>query len=173
MHDASWIALFRRIPANLHEGLVLTLTTGAELVVQSIVKLDTEVVILRGRVAGTHEGGRVILLPYTQLLAVNFTRRLTQTDVTTIFGKNTQSFAADVVLTPAIQDDGTEPKADEAAKETAAQTTPTPGAPGPLSSGKMALPTKAELLAKLRARIADPSRSEPSRSERSDASRRG
>ncbi len=152
MQGPSWITLFRRIPANLHDGLILTLGTGAEVVVQKLVKLDTDVVILRGRMAGTQDSGRVVILPYCHLIAINFARRLSEADVDTIFGKNTQPFAADIALSagaaPAAAAEGDEE--DEAREEEAA---PAP-ANGP-TPAKPALPSKAELLAKLRARLGD------------------
>src|SRR5207237_5741083 len=95
----SWVELFRRVPPNLHDGMILTMTTGGEVVVQKLMKLDPDVAILRGRMAGTQDSGRIILLPYTQLIAINFTRKLSESDVQAIFGKNTQTFAANITLT--------------------------------------------------------------------------
>src|ERR1043166_1073690 len=105
MQGSSWIALFRRIPTSLHDGLILTLTTGGEVVIQQLIKLDADVLILRGRMAGTQDSGRIIVLPYNQLIAINFTRRLSEKDVTAIFGKAHQSFAADITLSPPSKDD--------------------------------------------------------------------
>ncbi len=71
MQGSAWIALFRRIPPNLHDGLMLTLTTGAEIVVQRFVMLEPDYAILCGRMAGTQDNGRIVLLPYSNLVAVN------------------------------------------------------------------------------------------------------
>jgi hypothetical protein len=146
MQGSSWIALFRRIPTNLHDGLILTLTTGGEVVIQQLIKLDADVLILRGRMAGTQDSGRIIVLPYNQLIAINFTRRLSEKDVTAIFGKNAQSFAADITLSPPSKDDDAELDAatDAAADAEAAQKA---------AQAKAALPSKADLIAKLRSRL--------------------
>jgi hypothetical protein len=151
MQGASWIALFRRIPANLHDGLVLSLTTGAEVVVQRFVKLDTDVVVLRGRMAGTQDNGRVVILPYNNLIAINFTRRMSEAEVETVFGKNTQSFAANIALTaaPAADADAAESGEDRAEDEQGANSQPE-GADTPT---KPAMPSKTILIAKLRARL--------------------
>ncbi len=155
MQGASWITLFRRIPANLHDGLALTLTTGSEVVVQRLVKLDAEVIILRGRMAGTQDSGRLVVLPYSQLVAINFARRLTDADVEAIFGKNTQLFAADITLSTGSPGPLAPTEETDEPEEEAAAPAPTNGAAAP---AKPALPSKAELLAKLRARLGDSSR---------------
>src|SRR5256885_16257548 len=101
MQGASWITLFRRIPINLHDGLMLTLSTGAEVVMQKFVKLEPDYAILRGRMAGTQDNGRVIVLPYANLIAVNITRRLLEPEIEAIFGKDAQVFAPSLTLSAA------------------------------------------------------------------------
>ena len=156
MQGASWITLFRRIPANLHDGVILTMTTGGEVVVQKLIKLDADVVILRGRMAGTQDSGRIIILPYTQLMAINFTRRLSEKDVTAIFGNNTQAFAADFALTAPTEEEAADlADADAGAENAVASDKPASGKAQPAKphAGKPGLPSKAELLAKLRSRL--------------------
>ena len=63
----SWIAMFRRIPGNLQDVLSLGLNTGAEIVVQKIIKLEPDFMIVRGRVAGTQDTGRIVLIPYAEI----------------------------------------------------------------------------------------------------------
>ena len=60
MQGASWIALFERIPAKLHDTLALTLVTGAEIIMQSLLRLESDFAIMRGRMAGSTDAGRVI-----------------------------------------------------------------------------------------------------------------
>ena len=41
MHaNQAWITMFRRIPANLHDGLTVGLRSGAEIAIQAILKLE-------------------------------------------------------------------------------------------------------------------------------------
>jgi hypothetical protein len=153
MQGDDWIALFRRIPLNLHDGLILGLTTGAEVVIQKFVKLEQHYVILRGRMAGTQDNGRVVVLPYGNIVTVNVARRLLEPEIEAIFGKDTQQFAASVPLSVAV-----------AAADTAGNDTPldtadaaddaTPGA----APAKPAMPSKTALLAKLRARLNEANR---------------
>lgn len=82
-----WIALFRRIPADLHDNLSLGLTTGVEIVTQRILKLEPDFMITRGRLAGTTDPGRIIMIPYTQLTHVSILRVLGEAEVEAIFGQ--------------------------------------------------------------------------------------
>src|SRR5437764_4639583 len=93
MQGEAWIALFRRMPVNLHDGLILSLNTGAEVVIQKFVKLEPEYMILRGRMAGTQDNGRVVILPYSNIVTINVTRRLLEAEIEAIFGKEGQTFA--------------------------------------------------------------------------------
>jgi hypothetical protein len=85
--NQAWIAAFRRIPADLEDALALGLTTGAEIAVQKIVRLEPDFMILRGRLAGTQDTGRIVLVPYAQLTFAAITRMLKDTEVEEIFGK--------------------------------------------------------------------------------------
>lgn len=147
MQGAAWIALFRRIPLNLHDGLILSLTTGSEVVVQKFVKLEPDFVILRGRMAGTQDNGRVVLLPYSNIVTINVTRRLLEAEIEGIFGKDTQGFAASVPLTAAS---AAEAAGGDTALDTAEVVAEANAGNGP---AKPAMPSKTALLAKLRARL--------------------
>src|SRR5256885_7475809 len=93
MQGTFWIDIISRIPATYHDSLALILTTGSELVVQKFVRLDPECMVLRGRMAGTTDAGRVVVLPYHQLIAFAFTRRMTDPEVEAIFGEGSPVFA--------------------------------------------------------------------------------
>src|SRR3712207_5471743 len=101
MQGNTWIELFRRIPANLHDSLALTLTNGMEIVIQRILKLDPDFAVLRGRMAGTQDQGRVVIVPYHQFLSIAFGKRMTDPEVVAIFGKSQTTFAAPIELSGA------------------------------------------------------------------------
>jgi len=86
--NQAWITMFRRIPANLHDSLILGLTTGAELVMQRIVRLEPDFMIIRGRLSGTQDAGRVVMIPYEQLTYVALTYVLKDAEIEAIFGKS-------------------------------------------------------------------------------------
>jgi hypothetical protein len=155
MQGPSWIALFEQIPAKLHDTLVLTLVTGAEIMMQSLLRLDSDFAILRGRMAGSTDAGRVIVLPYNQIVNLAFAKRMLEPEVQAIFGKTLEPAGA---------------QAEQAGEESAAADTSGPadqggpqaantgpGAPPPASAApaKLQPPSKSILLARLRARLAE------------------
>ena len=85
--NEAWIALLQRIPSDLHDALALGMATGAEIVVQKIVKLEPEFLMIRGRLAGTQDTGRVVFVPYSQLTYIAVQRDMKDAEMDAIFGK--------------------------------------------------------------------------------------
>jgi hypothetical protein len=136
--------------------MALTLVTGADVVVQRLIKLDPEFAILRGRMAGTQDIGRVVVIPYAHLVTVNLTRPLSDTDLEAIFGKNGQAFAGEIVLSGPVNETaalGHGPLEEEPERDIRSEPQKKPA-----GGAKPAMPSKTQLLAKLRARLNDPSR---------------
>lgn len=139
MHaNETWIAMFRRIPGSLHESLALGLTTGSEIVVQKIMKLEPDFMIVRGRLAGTQDTGRIVLIPYGELAFVALTKPLKDPEVEAIFGQGEPPALADL------------PAGDEPTLEDATVNDP-PAAVNPSRRPEMV--SKSALLAKLRERL--------------------
>src|SRR5437762_8731478 len=87
MQGSDWIALLRRIPAELHNTLALGLVTGEEVVVQQVIRLEENFVIVRGRMAGSTAEGRIMAVPYAHMTLVAITKRMSEPEVQTLFGK--------------------------------------------------------------------------------------
>ncbi len=104
MQGPSWIALFTRIPNKLHDTLALTLVTGAEILMQSVLRLESDFAIIRGRMSGSTDAGRVIILPYDQILNLAFTKRMLEPEVKSIFGAILEQ-AANQVKPARLEDD--------------------------------------------------------------------
>lgn len=139
MHtNDAWIALFRRIPANVQETLLIGLASGAEILIQKILKLDTEFMILRGRMAGTQDN-RVMMLPYDKMVLIAVTQLLKDSEVDAIFGQGAPVAAAEMPVLPATAETPPPEERQTAASE------PEPARP--------AAPTKATLVAKLREKL--------------------
>src|SRR2546423_9917533 len=98
--NQAWITLFRRIPSDLHDALALGMATGAEIVVQKIVKLEPDFMMIRGRLAGTQDSGRVVFIPYPQLTYVAVQRALTDAESEAIFGHGEASAFAQAESAP-------------------------------------------------------------------------
>jgi hypothetical protein len=168
MQGPSWIALFERIPPKLHDTLALTLVTGAEIIMQSLLRLESDFAILRGRMAGSTDAGRVIVLPYHQIVNLAFMKRMLEPEVEAIFGNILQGSGD--------KGGGHASTADEGAAETAGTAEDRPEAANAGADGQAANaqdnrtplvpatdpgknqprpPSKSILLARLRARLAE------------------
>lgn len=167
MQSASWVKLFEQVPTNLHDSLVLLTTTGTEIMVQAILRLESDFVIFKGRMSGTQDGGRIMIIPYDQIHTVAFAKRLLESDVDKIFrNRGSTQFAAPIELSKGKQIGEEEDVAEE---EEEVETTPVAAEtvhvaaieePTPLpanDANKPAIPgqpSKSLLLARLRARLA-------------------
>ena len=143
--NQAWITLFRRIPADLHDTLALGLATGAEIVVQRIVKLEPDFMIIRGRLAGTQDTGRVVMVPYPQLTFVAIQRDLKDSEVEAIFGKGAPPTLASLPPTA----DGADAEPESGVEDEV------PNEPTAAAGKKPEAVSKAVLLAKLRERLKD------------------
>ena len=143
--NETWIALFHRIPAEYHDNLALGLTTGAEVVMQRVVRLDPEFMIIRGRLAGTTDTGRILMVPYVQLTYVAIARDLKDAQVEAIFGAGAPATAAAM---PAVTPPPAAP--DLAPAETAVPSEPAAPVDAP---AKVEQPNKKALLEKLRGQL--------------------
>lgn len=120
MQSNSWVSLFRRIPVNLHNTLAVSVITGSEIVLQDILRIEAEFLIVRGRLAGTNDTGRVVILPYANIINLSFTKRMTEQEVQGVFGQTmgggeaassgaSASSVADDVATPAATAETADP----------------------------------------------------------------
>jgi hypothetical protein len=175
MQSAAWIALIRRLPVSQHDNIQITTTLGTEIVVQAIVRLEREFMVLRGRMAGTLDAGAIIALPYDQIGYFNFIRKMTVDEAQKLFGDASAAAREPAKPTPLP---GVRPgKKEEPAEEpfvpvvfqtaetaAAAETTPETGEPepaAPAAGGKQPV-SKSMMLARLRARLAEQSKSSSS-----------
>ena len=152
MQGADWIEVLRRIPANLHDQLALGLVTGAEIVMQQLIRMDNEFLIIRGRMSGSTAEGRVMLVPYSHLTLVAFNKYLNEGDVQDLFGGS----APAQIVAPAPVNGvlaSLAPAATLAPQLPPAQATLPP--PEPANGTRPKAPSKSILLARLRERLAE------------------
>jgi hypothetical protein len=164
MQGPSWIALFERIPAKLHDSLALTLATGNEILMQSVLRLESDFAIMRGRMSGSTDAGRVLIVPYDQILNLAFTKRMLEPEVRAIFGDILTAPTAAADAGAAVEEAAAETPAPDAASVdvnkaqgplAAVPAQPTPGSCPSASAAKHAPPSKSILLARLRAKLAE------------------
>lgn len=174
MIDAVWLQVFERIPADSYDSLSIVTTTGSELVVQQVFKLERDFVVVRARTAGTMDTGRTIIVAFAQIDYVAFNKKMSEEDVMAIFGAPMPEIAPpQTVVYQAAPASGTIPFAPSPrpatprpatpkpalrppapAKPVAAEAPPEPPAE-PASQPKPGQISKTLLLARLRERLAE------------------
>lgn len=76
-----WSTIFNSFRAEDHKFLVVSTANGLEVAVQEICRVENGLVIIRGRISGTADAGRLFLLPYTQLSSVYVNRPVRSEEV--------------------------------------------------------------------------------------------
>ncbi|HMF14248.1 MAG TPA: hypothetical protein VKE94_18155 [Gemmataceae bacterium] len=96
MQNSAWIGLLRMMPPALHDNLLLVTRIGQEFTVQNIFRTEDDFVVIRGRMAGTTEAGRVFLIPYAEIHYVGFQKAMKEKDIAAIFsGQFTGTHSSD------------------------------------------------------------------------------
>lgn len=68
MQNQEWIDMFRVIPEEHHNEVVLVLQNGSELAIDTFFRFEPNFIVARGRVAGTTDENRAFFVPYNQML---------------------------------------------------------------------------------------------------------
>src|SRR5262245_58990547 len=126
MHSAPWIALLRRIPPALHDSLAVMTTVGTEITIQAFVRVEEEYLVIRGRLAGTTDTGRVFFVPFDQINYLGFTREVKEPEILALYDE--PEAGASLAPPPTPVDAPTPPPAE--AEE----------APPPVAGGEQATP---------------------------------
>ena len=141
MHNPAWVKLLSHIPASEHAKLMLVTTSGTEITIQCLLRLDPECLALRGRLSGSTDAGRVFFVPYSHIDYFGFQQPLKEAEFHELFSKlDLLGPPAADLATPAPPVEAQEPPAHISAN-------PTPVAPsrGPLT-------IKSKVLEKFRSR---------------------
>ena len=89
MLNSSWAALLRQIPAAQHNTLMVRTCNGTEITVQSLLRIDFEFLIFKGRLAGSQDAGFLFILPYANVDYFGFNRAVKDEEYQAIFGNLT------------------------------------------------------------------------------------
>jgi hypothetical protein len=87
MQNHDWIDLFRPIPAEQHNTLVLTTVSGIDLTIDTVLRTDPAVLVFRGRISGSTDDGRVFFLPYRQIDFLQINRQVKEIEIREMFGE--------------------------------------------------------------------------------------
>jgi len=86
MQNAEWAALFRQFPPEMHSQLVVALNNRMEVSIETIFRIDTSYLVVRGRMGGTTDGGMLYTVPYSEMTAIYALHQITEEQVDMIFG---------------------------------------------------------------------------------------
>jgi hypothetical protein len=156
MQTAVWKSLLRRVPEPLHASLMVMTAAGTEVNIQTIVHMDEDVLVLRGRLAGSTDMGRIFFIPYEGLDHVGFYKEVADASLREILGL-APPVAPAAVSAPveAAAPAAPPPSPSAATAEPPAVATPaTTADAGKDSSPRVRLPSKGEILERLRLRTA-------------------
>jgi hypothetical protein len=100
MPYVAWERLLRQLPAKEQDGLMLMTNTRTEIAVQSILRLDADFLIIKGRLAGSQDAGRVFFIPYGHIDHVGFYREMKDAEFDEMFGGLDAPLVPDVAVAP-------------------------------------------------------------------------
>jgi hypothetical protein len=148
MVNTDWITLVRLIPAEQHNKLVLTTTTGVDLNIETVLRLEVEYIVFRGRISGITDEGRVFFVPYGQIDYMQLNRHVKEEEIHQLYGSAPQAeaerpasgvFAAPSGVFNAVPTTGS--------RQGASASPATPFAPAQMAPGRQSLPGISALLA--------------------------
>ncbi len=145
MQSAAWKAIFNRIPREHHEILMVVTSIGIEINVKSVQLLEPDYVVIRGRLGGTTDAGRLFFVPYDQINYLSFNKEVREEHIAEMLGTEAPPPKA------AIPDGEGVKRQDAAAAAASAKEEPAP-TPAP-EPAKAAPPGKMALLERIRSRV--------------------
>ncbi len=85
MPSAAWARLLRLVPPKDQDNLMLLTSNRTEFAVQAILRLDPDFLIIKGRLAGSQDQGRVFFIPYEQIDHIGFYRAVKDVEFNQMF----------------------------------------------------------------------------------------
>jgi hypothetical protein len=162
MLEGGWLQVLQRIPSQYLDTISLVSVTGAEIVIQQVFRIEGDFIVVRARTAGTLDGGRVMVVPYSQVDFLAFNRKMGEDEVMAIFGAPFQPMGAAVpaagAATPVIAPVPYVPPPAPAAAAAEAEAAELPEAAASDAARRPNQISKSILLARLRERLAEKSK---------------
>jgi hypothetical protein len=84
--QSAWARLLRLIPPAQQDSLMVVTSNRTEFAVQAILRLDSEFIIIRGRLAGSQDQGRVFFIPCDKIDHVGFYPAVKEAEYNEMFG---------------------------------------------------------------------------------------
>ena len=147
MQKAVWKEILEKVPPEYHNTLLVVTSVGLEVSLQTILRKEEDYLVVRGRLAGTTDTGRVFFIPYDQINLVCVQKPMRLNEVRAMYGEPPEAIDERGEDAPPAE----EPAAEEDVEKTRPIMQPPPAEEPPRSSEPPRL-NKAELLARIRSR---------------------
>lgn len=85
MRNLAWIALLRHIPPEQHSRFSIFTRAGTEISIQNFLRIDHEVLMIRGRLAASQDQGRVFFIPYDEIDYLATTESIQEAEFNELF----------------------------------------------------------------------------------------
>jgi hypothetical protein len=86
MDPGVWAAVLRHIPAEQHNLFTVVTTGGVEISLASILRVEDEFAVVKGRLSGSQDAGRVFFVPYKNFEYFGYTAPVKDEDYLALFG---------------------------------------------------------------------------------------
>src|SRR5262245_44862075 len=74
MQSSHWIALLKKLPDEVHNQLSVVTEGGSELLIQTVLQMEGEWLLIKGRMAACQDTGRLYYVPYDRIDYIGFNR---------------------------------------------------------------------------------------------------
>lgn len=155
MQSATWVRLLRQVPVEHLQKLYIVTSAGTEISIQDLVRMDPEYLIIRGRLAGTSDAGRIFVVPLNQINYLGSQVEMRDDLVAVVFKKTAPSAALPEPELPVEElppSAEPEPLAEEPAPEAPTEESPGDQPEEKPTSGTPPAVDRAELLQRIRSR---------------------
>jgi hypothetical protein len=86
MDNLAWVAILQTIPADKLNQFTVVITGNTEITLQSVLRLDREFAVLKGRLSGSQDAGRVFFVPYGHMINLGTLYPIKDEEYEAIFG---------------------------------------------------------------------------------------
>src|SRR5438552_16479912 len=85
MRSNFWVSVLQLLPEQYHGKLLWVCSSGHEINLTSIFRMEEDYMIIRGRLAGSTDAGTFVFLPFDQLVYIGFREEIKETEMQNIW----------------------------------------------------------------------------------------
>jgi hypothetical protein len=89
MDNLAWVAILQAIPAEKMNQFTIVISGNTEITLQSVLRFEREFAVLKGRLSGSQDAGRVFFVPYVHMINLGTLYPIKDEEYEAIFGNLT------------------------------------------------------------------------------------